>query len=533
MTKTNPYIGIDTFTLKGTTPVAAAKRFLHGFGHRILVTRDGDHMEIYITSGKSGIWTKDENKVKGLIKHSIKNYSKYTSNQKVKEWSKLRAGNYRLTNEIYANLGTEIANMEEEGTLPDSLKLTTPDMIDNNLNYLGAPNGVIDLNTGVLLTGIEASEKYVTRHIKDDYNPKVNKKYRKFVLSLLKHLDEDTRKYFLDSLGFMIRGRPSRRWYVLRGEQGGGKSTWMKGICAALNNGKNGYSMGMKIETILEDKYSNSSQHDAGIIGIQETRIAYIDEAPPHTVNKQLNTSKINMLSGGNEIAIREVGKAKGPDKQVTASIVLSINPYSESVIHMGDASVKVRTKIIDFPPLDINKAKVNYEARVKSNKNIRQAFIAILVRYARKNRLPPNDIESVKSAVEDRTAESMGAHGDWVNEYMMQTNNSKDILFVSDVGNAFREYFGVNDQSSKGYKSDGAITKIVQRYWDLHKLPKKTQKQHDKKRGMAWIGAKLKISEQETKYENGEMQAAVEETEKLTGTNTKASKNSKEKVTK
>ena len=103
--------------------------------------------------------------------------------------------------------------------------------VNADLRVLGAPNGVIDLETGKLLSGKSAAAELVSWHVPDPYTPGAR---HADADKLTEHLDDLDAEWLWQAFGFALGDVPSRRAYFLRGETKGGKSTMLDAIRCAL-----------------------------------------------------------------------------------------------------------------------------------------------------------------------------------------------------------------------------------------------------------------------------------------------------------
>ena len=103
--------------------------------------------------------------------------------------------------------------------------------LDDDLRYLGATNGVIDLSSGKLLPPAEGRRHLVTWQTPVVYDPAAT---HKDVDLLFGHLPEVLRIWWWAVLGYHLLGYPTRRFYVVEGPKGGGKSTLANALEAVL-----------------------------------------------------------------------------------------------------------------------------------------------------------------------------------------------------------------------------------------------------------------------------------------------------------
>ena len=134
---------------------------------------------------------------------------------------------------VLETVGAAMGYFDRTGTMPHGLLQCQETDLDAEGRYMGAPNGVIDLATGHLLTGQEARSKFVTQQVADAYNPREPEKE---ALRLFQHVPPVERDWLLDAFGFAMWGNPARRMYPIVGPPGGGKTTMLKAVTTALGD---------------------------------------------------------------------------------------------------------------------------------------------------------------------------------------------------------------------------------------------------------------------------------------------------------
>ena len=168
------------------------------------------------------------------------------------------------------SVGRVVERWRDDNTLPKGLDVVNIEELDRDKRYLGAPNGVIDLDTRDLLTGAEARSKLVTRSVPDPYDYDAT---HDDIDRLLDHLDADDRDYLISALGFAMWGKVWRRIYILKGPHNGGKSTLLAAVTASLGSVKGiGYGQDLNFEALIEQRFSAS--HQGLLYGVQDARIA-------------------------------------------------------------------------------------------------------------------------------------------------------------------------------------------------------------------------------------------------------------------
>ena len=230
-----------------TTPDADCMRALRMHGDKLLCVKyEGAHMTLRIVTA-GWRWSEDPDAIGKLVGDAAlqwagdalraKGISLRQTGEIARYAKKLRSDEGRQ--KALRSVGRVVERWRHDGALPNGLKVVKTGELDRDGRYLGAPNGIIDLDTGALLTGVEARSKLVTRQVPDPYDPNAT---HPDVDRLLGHLPEESRSFLVNALSHALRGKVSRRFYVLLGPPAGGKSTLLEAVTAALGDVKtNGY----------------------------------------------------------------------------------------------------------------------------------------------------------------------------------------------------------------------------------------------------------------------------------------------------
>ena len=93
--------------------------------------------------------------------------------QKALKWA-IESAKPRGRSECRLSIGAAYESLKEAGHLPPGLQACDVKDLDKKATFapsLGAPNGVIDLNTGALLPREEGRKRLVSRTVPDDFKP--------------------------------------------------------------------------------------------------------------------------------------------------------------------------------------------------------------------------------------------------------------------------------------------------------------------------------------------------------------------------
>ena len=336
--------------------------------------------------------------------------------QKALKWA-IESAKPRGRSECRLSIGAAYESLKEAGHLPPGLQACDVKDLDKKATFapsLGAPNGVIDLNTGALLPREEGRKRLVSRTVPDDFKPDAQ---HSMVDQLIAHVNPVDRDYILAAVGFALRRIPARRMYMLAGKKQSGKTTLLNAIYGCLGDVKaNGYGMSLDMKDLAPPRWNTPNSHDAGLFGVQDAAIAIVSEAP-QTDKVTLNERLVRTLTGGDYLNMRELGEKSGPGRPASATLVMALNLSQLPGVNLTDGALRDRIKILNYPPLSISSASIDYMRyeTVRENPGVRQALLALLVKACAKTDEPPQDTESVKDAVERRHAESIGPVGEWM----------------------------------------------------------------------------------------------------------------------
>ena len=422
------------------TPVGTAERFILKQGYRLLLSWDHrQEAEVFGDNG-SGCWSDRIADMEDYLATGARDFARLATHaymtgqipladhRMAVSWAKRGQGPVAWY-ETFQSVGAVVVGLQREGRLPAGLTQARDMDLDQNKRYLGAPNGVIDLDTGDLLTGEEARSKLVTRSVPDPYNPNAQ---HPAVDGLLAHLEPDHRDWILAAVAYALRGNPNRRIYVLEGPPGGGKTTLLNAIRACLGSVKaGGYGFTVQENALVVDYRSNANGHTAHLMDFTGGRIATASDIP---TNRKLDTNLLKRLSGTEYLATREVGMKAEAERVATATLFIAMNPGGLEVLDLTEPALFERIRILPYPELPEDlKPDPDLALNVIAQPAIRQAMLALLVRYAAANRWPPDDIPSVAQARQQARDEALGDAGDWIKTYVVK-GRAMEVLLTNDV---------------------------------------------------------------------------------------------------
>ena len=376
--------------------------------------------------------------------------------------------------------GAYMRKQRKDRAWADRIKLTYAmhTEVDAQLDYLGAPNGVIDLrDEGRLLKGQEARSKLITRQIADPYDPNAT---HPAVDKLFSHLDKQDREWMLNVLGFALHGRPSRRFYVLEGKTGGeGKGTLLEAIGRTLGD----YHATIPEQALIKNRVGGSSASPEKAFATR-SRISTLNE--DFGPNTPWNINFLKQVSGGDSIQDRGLYKDFNWDdeRNSTSTMVLAVNAlpkWDRKAQALAD-----REGILPYPkpPIPDPTLRPLWAVNVKA----RQALMALLVRHAAAaGDKPPEDSDKVRVRREEAHDEAIGTTGQWLRRVLVQDDRFASV-FAADILEEARK------PEDEGGAGDPTITQdtLNERVRLLFNLPqtKMISRKGIKRRG--WRGIRL-----------------------------------------
>ena len=460
---------------------------------RLLAVRDHNN-DVTLLWDENGVWVVNHSSILEAAKDGFKTWAR--ANYDIIFSTDLGRGfnawwrNVNNSIWIQSSLhgaGMVLAEMTLNKDVPNDLTQAGERELDRDMRYLGAPNGVIDLNTGALLTGEAARTKLVTHTIPDPYDsdathPAVDK--------LFKHLNPTERDWLLNSLGFALRGNPNRRALLIVGKGGGGKSTLLAALAACLGNDGTGYAGDMSEGALSKSKAVSAGLNPEMAVFQSPHRIVLVGEE-----NTLSNIGRFKRLTGGDNLPVRMPYERQSSTKRVTATMIQAVNEDTLPNLRLENEATFDRLRTLPYPSLPEDKRDTNLSVTLVDDPKARQAMLALMVKRAVYNTRPPVDIPSVAELRREVRRESVGAgFHDWVTTSLVSTQIVSDILLTSDLWDAARTYAGPNGDVDEvagtvwGMKRQTLVRKIRA----LLDLPSARLMRRNDASGRGWSGIRL-----------------------------------------
>ena len=283
--------------------------------------------------------------------------------------------------------------------------------LDGDPRYLGAPNGVIDLRDGSLLSPASGADALVSASLPDPFDlaaqhPDVDR--------LLAHQDQALREWTITALARTLHGASGvKKAFFLVGERDGGKSTLLAAVQAALGGQ---YAQALGAGALAPQRQGGGATPDVkGVVA--PTRFAVAPEAK----NARIDVERFKALTGSDPQSWRPLYQS--PRTQPPMAVLWLVGNELPLEWIAADGPAASRVWVVEYRSIpehlrDVRMLRafegVSAEARAR-----RQALVALLVRRAIEldpyQPLTPPD--EVMASTDDWLAQARGDLGQWISE--------------------------------------------------------------------------------------------------------------------
>ena len=297
----------------------------------------------------------------------------------------------------------ELQGLQSEGEPCRNVTVCRAEDLDAKTRYMGADNGVVDLETGKLLPPEEGRHCLVTVHVPVDFDPQAE---HRDVDSLFSHLEPPVRDWFWRVLGYHMRGSPSRRFYMVEGPKGGGKSTLANALSATLGP----YCCRPQDSSLEVPKVSAGLNPEQLKFGPPHRFALFVELAITRT-----SKEGIKRKTGDDSQTVREPYEEEVEIK-ITATMFWFCNPGTAPRLRLQDEALAERLRVLPYPEVPEDQRDPRLVSRVETDEDFKRAFFARLVAAAASEELgePPEEPEAVRKATEEKISDEIGEFGEF-----------------------------------------------------------------------------------------------------------------------
>ena len=111
------------------------------------------------------------------------------------------------------------------------------------------------------------------------------------------------------------------------------------------------------------------------------------------------------------------------------ATIFQALNPGDVERLDLKDDALEIRSKILPWPDFPAGTHRDTERIDTVSAPDAAKAMLAVLIERAAANYSPPDDIQTIADAVEQRRQESLGRLGQWFQDRLVVTDLAHDMV--------------------------------------------------------------------------------------------------------
>lgn len=314
----------DILFADGSNALANARRLEYLFGDRLRYLQDTDRWLTY----SAGLWSRAPKSQNACLYPFVVKAAEILKTNAADEDENKIAATFRGKNIQYAfNFLKGL----------DSVIIKQRDL-DNHPELLNCLNGVIDLQTGKLMTA--APELLLTQQCAAIYTGERNSIVEKFLHDILP--DEETLAALIRWLGYCLTGEVSEeKAFLFYGSGGNGKGTLTLLLMSLFCD----YATSLPITAVCEaGRMSDAGAATTELNQLEKKRLAIVEELPQ---GRKLDTAKFKLLTGGDKIPIRRLHE-EFTMIDPTHKIVISGN-YRPELTDARDPGLIRRIHGVDF----------------------------------------------------------------------------------------------------------------------------------------------------------------------------------------
>ena len=483
----------------------AVQRTLRLYASHFLAVRDDrpPYEWTLFVDGGTGVWTADVGKIGEFI---AKTHTQWLSDfmasserqtmtlREIAERLRFETSlkRHSLRQSVMQSTSRVLTHWQMNESAPVALTIADASDLDRAGRYLGCVNGVLDLDAKQVLPPDEGRSKLVTRSTGLRYRADAQ---HDDIDAILDHLPDENRRWLLEAAGYALRGLPNRRFYMLRGEPGGGKST----ILTALRLAAGEYGASIPEGALRGGRFQSAGGASPELEFAVTARIAVDSDLPD---GMTLARSVVSRIAGGDEINARGLYQSFRGARMATSTMFLSTNPGRAPKLDTADDALMDRLRVLPYPPRPPEHRDVNLRARIEKSPEAPEAMLRLLVEHCPTR--PPSDTPSMADERGNMRREVVGEVFDWANAAVVQTKNHSDRLLTSAVYVAaldFHQRYSDNAAGASepwGY-SQRELTSIVR---SVNGMPQPDSLRDKGKVGRGWRGWRLATEEEFEKRE-------------------------------
>ena len=331
-------------------------------------------------------------------------------------------------------------------TVRDNPKLTICDLaeLDISSRYIGAPNGVVDMNTGRVLREEEGRRHRVTRSLPDNYDDSAT---HPMAAKALNHptLDAEQWAYLLHWFGMCMRGQPyiAKVGLTFFDDNVGdtGKSALLECIELAIGE----YAGPVDQGVVRKDPRRGKNDHSTSKVAMVGLRIGWVEEADEITID----TPEWRNLIGNRTFTARDLYQATTTYVNTCGLLLVGNGPpridLSSTPAFRRYRPIQARAIALRHQEIGLRDAfaKAADSEADRDHARARQALAAGIIRLAREEfGFSEADLpESMAELRKQHRDASIGEAGVWIQDNMER--KAAGFVTTASLWHAFVEAMG------------------------------------------------------------------------------------------
>lgn len=352
--------------------------------------------------------------------------------------------------------------------------------------YLGASNGVIDLDAGALLAPMDGARQYITRSIGYAFDAGATDPLAE---KLLHHPTQEgeLQEFIPKAMAWALRGDPRQRFYLMfdEGNGGSGKTVLIKAVVAALGE----YGEGVDMDALVGRRGGSAGRATPELAPLANARIGLVEEAN----NRGMDQERFKALTGGGDVKFRNLYE-NPQQRPVTCTLFATGNGALQIDLAEGAARRRYTPALYNEIPEELRDARLltAFEPSKDADGIRRNALLAHLVRLGACMQEPPALPPEVKAKIAEHAAASRGDEGAWLDANLLLVNEDGAMLGAHNrvsSGALYAEFTKANPNSKMPQAS---LTKMANLKMADAGLPTAKRMRIDGKVAMGWAHARL-----------------------------------------
>ena len=362
-------------------------------------------------------------------------------------------------------IGPVIALTRQEATKIPNLEIREEHEIDAEMRFLGAPNGVVDLQTGRILDRDEARKTFVSASLPDPFDADATHP----LVDGLENSEDASYQWLWSYLGWALSHLPQRDLVAMVTQTGSGKSSFHNWMTYSFGPS---YVLQIRSAT-LQSGQQGPTSHNSGLFKFERpARFVFCPDA-----EGRFQTRLVNLVTGGDILPARRAYGNELPI-DVTGHLIIQGNraEVGEQFLQLhGDSetiqALQERLRMIPLAKPRRPDPALKYIAR--SDQNFRKAFVAMIVRKAVEmfdRPEPPPATDGMISEKRRQTADDAPSWHEWLDGALIDINISEAHQHPgrSALGNTHQIDGGANASCTESHSADSqSIADAFKAWWE------------------------------------------------------------------